>query len=474
MSSFSRRDFLRTGALGGLLAGTTLAACTPSTAQTGAWKGKAKNVIVMVSDGMSTGTLTMADQLSRRQYGRASHWMSIYEQKLAPRSAMDMASFDSIVTDSAAASSSWGSGHRIPNGSVNMGPNGEEYTPILPLFRNAGKKTGLVSTATITHATPSGFIANMMSRNDEPKIAEQLLSRGADLFLGGGNRFFASDRREDGRDLYADFSAAGYHVVRTKSDLLSLSTDGKPVLGIFEDSHLPYALDLQHMPEVAAKVPTLSEMTQVALDRLKGPQGFILQVEGAKIDHAAHWNDATGLLYDQLDFDNAVGVALKFYQENPDTLLIVTTDHGNANPGLNGEGRGYQASNTMFDSMQVVERTNTWLLNEFRSTNANVAQIRELIQTYTKHGISLEQATMLHQALNRSYQAPSPRMTQDWSVFGSVMSNYYGVSFSSGSHTSDYVDLAVMGPGSASVGTFYQNTDLFRLMLDAAGIAYNG
>jgi alkaline phosphatase len=474
MSNFSRKEFLRTGVLGGLLAGTSVAACTPSAPRAQNWKGKAKNIIFMVSDGMSTGTMTMADQLSRRQFGRATNWISIYEQKLAARCAMDMASFDSIVTDSSAASSSWGCGIRVPNNAVNMGPNGEEYMPILPVFRNAGKKTGLVSTATITHATPAGFIANMLSRNDEAKIATQLLERGADLFLGGGNRFFAGDLREDGVDLYAGFTQAGYSVVRTKDELMRIPVNGTPLLGIFDDSHLPYAIDLQNMPEVAAKVPTLAEMTQVAIDRLRSPQGFILQVEGAKIDHAAHWNDATGMLYDQLDFDNAVGIALKFAQENPDTLLIVTTDHGNANPGLNGEGRGYQASNTMFDSIPEVKRSNTWLLNEFRSQKSSVAQIRELIQTYTLHGISVEQATMLHQALNRTYAAPASRMTQDWSVFGSIMSNYYGVSFSSGSHTSDYVDLAVIGPGSESVGTFCKNTDMFSLMLDAAGITYNG
>ena len=81
----------------------------------------AKNIIFMVSDGMSQGTLTMADTLKQRMYGKPSVWMELYRQQKVKRALMDMASQSSLVTDSAAASSSWGGGHRIPNGGLNVG-----------------------------------------------------------------------------------------------------------------------------------------------------------------------------------------------------------------------------------------------------------------------------------------------------------------------------------------------------------------
>ncbi|HAC15528.1 MAG TPA: alkaline phosphatase [Bacteroidetes bacterium] len=399
MSNFSRRDFLKTGALGSLFAGSVAVGCTTGTTSVaGNWKGKAKNVIFMVSDGMSAGTLTMADQMKRRLRGSASNWISLYEQNLVNRGFMDMSSLNAIVTDSAAASSSWGCGHRINNGGVNMSPEGEAYTPILMHFKNVGKKTGLVTTTTMTHATPAGFIANVPNRGMEADIAVQLLERQPDLLLGGGNRFFAADMRDDGRDLYAEFIQKGYHVARTKAELEALQNDGKPVLGIFFDSHLPYTVDHLNVPEYLRDVPTLAEMTGTALRRLSGSEGFILQVEGGKIDHAAHSNDAAGLIFDQIAFDDAVGVAMEFVNANPDTLLIITSDHGNANPALNGFGSGYAAADAMFDSLALATRTNNTILTML-SENDSVARIREVIETYTTHAISIDQAGFLKQAM---------------------------------------------------------------------------
>ena len=146
-----RRNFLKNSLLAGL--GSLL---VPSVAQAQASESfgrkRAKNIIYLVSDGMSIGTLVMADLYSKRILGRSSAWFSLYEQKLAVKASMDMQSASSVVTDSSAASSSWGSGHRIINGMINVGVNGEQYTPILQKFKKAGKKVGCVTTVPITHA----------------------------------------------------------------------------------------------------------------------------------------------------------------------------------------------------------------------------------------------------------------------------------------------------------------------------------
>lgn len=135
-----RRDFLKGGSLafGGLLFSSS--ALNANTIKEEFKDKKAKNIIYLVSDGMSTGTLNMADIYSRRKLGRPSQWLSLYENQLVQRGLMDMASLSSIVTDSAAASSSWGGGHRVNNGSLNIGPNGEEYLPILQKFKKVEKK----------------------------------------------------------------------------------------------------------------------------------------------------------------------------------------------------------------------------------------------------------------------------------------------------------------------------------------------
>lgn len=92
----------------------------------------------MVSDGMSTGTLNMASLSLQRKEGRQSHWLRLYEEQKAVRGLMDTALGNALVTDSAAASSSWGGGVRVPNGSLNVNTDGSFNKPILQKFKTAG------------------------------------------------------------------------------------------------------------------------------------------------------------------------------------------------------------------------------------------------------------------------------------------------------------------------------------------------
>lgn len=168
----NRRDFFRVGAASAAVAGGGFHLIGSPRGDDGTSAArKARNVIVLVSDGMSSGTMSFADQFIRWRDGRASHWIDLYERGVVRRGLMETASLNSLVTDSAAAASSWGSGHRVENGAINVGPDGETYPTICGLAREAGKSTGLVTTARLTHATPAGFAANMADRNEEARIA---------------------------------------------------------------------------------------------------------------------------------------------------------------------------------------------------------------------------------------------------------------------------------------------------------------
>lgn len=467
----SRKDFLKTGALLGGAALTTIG-MRPAARAVKPSSGKTRNVIFLVSDGMSAGTLTMADILTRQNHSRPSHWIHSYETGLTKRSLMDMSSINSVVTDSAAAASSWGCGKRIVNGAVNMGPNGEIYQPLLPIFKAAGKATGLVATSRITHATPAGFIANVRSRGMEDEIAVQMFERGADVFLGGGMRFFAADRRRDGRDLFGDFAKAGYHTVKTKSELMTIGADGKPVIGLFSDSHVPYTVDHNHIAEYLQNVPTLAEMTSVALQRLNAkPNGFILQVEGSRVDHAAHGNCAAGLVFDQMAFDDAVGVALNFAENRDDTLVIITSDHGNANPGLNGEGSNYGGSLDNLMKLNNVTRSNEWMRDHWGNSRPDsVANLRDQFAHWTTFDVKLEHAEILAEAFFDTNKAIYKKMGSASGVMGQIIATFTGINFIGDTHTADHVELASVGPGSEAIGGFVKNTDLFSVILEATGV----
>src|SRR5690554_81295 len=330
-----RRDFFRNASLAAagaaILSLAKALADTGSTIITGSLQGiRANNIIIMVSDGMSSWTLAMHNVLSERKYGRLSHWMSPYCESKEVRGLMDTASANSVVTDSAAASSSWGGGVRVNNGSINMNADGSENRPILQKFKAAGKAVGLVTSVEITHATPAGFSVVSRSRSDQPGIAVQYLEHELDVLMGGGHEHFAADRREDKRDMYGEFGAKGYKIAKNRQELLNIdqASGTEPLLGVFSVGGLPYALDRENDDAVKRNTPTLAEMTGTAIRRLsKGRNGFVMQVEAGKVDWAAHANDVGALLYDQHDFDEAVAAALAFAEADGETLGVITTDH---------------------------------------------------------------------------------------------------------------------------------------------------
>lgn len=428
---------------------------------------KAKNIIFMVSDGMSTGTLNMADLYLSRKTGKGSNWLQLYKDQRISRALMDTASASSIVTDSAAASSSWGGGARVNNGSLNVGPNGERNMPIWQKFKKAGKMAGCVTTVPITHATPAGFCVNSDSRNAQPEIAEEYLKQGFDVMMGGGNNYFSADKRKDKKDVYADYKAKGWQVARTRSEMMAASND-KPILGVFADDGLPYTIDRRSSKELTEATPTLAEMAQKAIDRMKGHKnGFVLQIEAGKVDWGAHANDIAAVLYDQTAFDEAIKTVIDFAEKDGNTLVVITTDHGNANPGVIYG----QEANSNFDSIQKYTQTNEWILNTIHE-DSTTAQVQEIIAHANGRTISQDEAKTIlsyYSGLEKEGGLYNYKHLP-FKAFAEMQKENNSVGWISMNHSADYVELAMFGPGSQLLKPFVKNTDLHYLMLEAAEV----
>jgi alkaline phosphatase len=462
-----RREFLHAGALAGigsLVVPSSLAGLT-SNSEISA-KGTAKNIIFLVSDGMSHGTLNMADLLLQRKEGRSSNWIKLYRDKKAVRAYMDTASLDSMVTDSAAGSSAWGGGMRVKNGALNVGPDGTSYEPILQKFKKAGKSVGCVTTVPITHATPAGFCVSTKNRGSQEEIADIYLNLKFDVMMGGGTEFFSADKRKDKRDLFAEFLQKGIQVVRNR-DEMEKCKDEEPVLGVFYEDGLPYTLDQKSDTKLQAGIPTLADMTRKAIKQLsKNPSGFVLQVEGGKVDWGAHANDIGATIYDQIAFDDAIGVAVGFAEKNQDTLVIITTDHGNASPGL------IKSKNTDagFDTIGNFKYTNEWILFGIRK-NDSPQMIIDRIFEAQNIAISKEEASRLlihysdldNEGLYNAYRLPFKQLAQ-------IQQAYTSVGWCGMDHSAEFVELAMLGPGSKSLPPFVKNTDLHNFMLKTAGL----
>lgn len=464
----SRRQFFRTAAGVGLAGGLASAGLGAAPPRSGS--GPARNVIFMVADGMCIGALGLADHYLQLTEGRYSHWRGFYDLPGVRRSLVETASANSPVTDSAAAGSAWGIGERVNNRALNVTPDGRRPEPLGIQAKSAGKKVGLVTTARITHATPASFAANAIHRNQEDSIAEQYLERGINLLMGGGSRHFDPQFRDDGRDLAGDFEQAGYRLVRSRTAANAAAVaEAERVLGLFARGHLPYSLDARNDAELSAGAPTLAEMTGQALANLdRHPEGFLLQVEGGRVDHGGHANDAGALLFDQLAFDEAVARAVAFVGGRDDTLLIVTTDHGTGGVNLNGLGLDYLGVEAALGNLPKLRHTFEYLF-ERQDRSASAEEFWQAIES----GLGLPFTAADQLRIRRSWEgfrSGGIRMGELGRIFGEVVQNHTAVGWTGGNHTGEPVEFAALGPGSEAVTPFSRNFEAHQWVLQSLAL----
>ncbi len=449
-------------------------------------RGRVKNIIFLVADGTSPSILPLGEFFSSHVRGKSLLWRELMERPTVSNGWMDNASLDSPVPDSSSASTAWGSGSRVLNGYVNMLPDGTALTPITDIARQKGKRVGLVTTATITHATPAGFAAVVKDRGEEQLIAEQYMDR-VDILLGGGSKFFEAKTRSDSRDLVDAYRRIGYAFAATAEEMKGIRSS--KILGLFCPGYFPYVIDQRNPTYRKPGVPTLAEMTRTALQSLAGSSdGFLLQVEGGRVDHTAHLSDAAGMLWELLSFDEAIEEVLRFAEKHPDTLVIITSDHGTADPGLSGVGTEYRDTWKSFRQLARVQ-TSFYTLTPQLGGSAEYSmkkteesksdkvpemdRIRELTHTHLGIEISDEEGEAIRKcaggakglSVNRQLIAIS-------NILGQVMTNHTGVGFIGSSHTSDYTLLTALGPGSERFRGFMQNTRIFAHMTELMGVKF--
>jgi alkaline phosphatase len=461
-SASSRRQFLKLSGIASaasILPGSTTLATTEVKPA-----GRAKNVIYLMVDGLCNGTVGLAHHWHLRHKSTPLNWMQLFEREGLHRSYQDTASANSPVTDSAAAASAWGSGQRVNNGSINIDPSGNSLKPILSYAKEAGKATGLVTSCRITHATPAGFATNVPKRGMEDVIAQQYLEREIDVLLGGGARHFLQTQ-EDGSviDYIPQFEAKGYQIVKTSPELSAISGGG-PLLGLFSQSHLPYAIDRQN-DRAYKDVPSLVDMFSAALTQLDDAKdGFVLQVEGGRVDHAGHGNDPGGILHEFLEFDACIPIALEFIESHPDTMLVVTTDHGTGGCQLDGAGSAYLDSGPALDRINQLRHSFEWLQQGFEATG-------KFDPVLVKTALGIEptdaQAATVQAALDLEAQYLSGALNQ---AFGKQLNELTAVGWTSDKHTSECVELFAFGPGSEAIPAMIKNYEIFAILTNALGI----
>lgn len=336
----------------------------------------AKNVILFVGDGMGISTLTAArifvGQQQAEHQGGEEYNLSF--EQFPHLALVKTYNTDAQTPDSAGTMTAIMTGVKTYQGSIGIAPqatrgdclSAQQYplTTALELAKQAGMSAGIVTTSRVTHATPAATVAKAATRSWEndreltkagqanlgcKDIAAQLvefdINHGLDVLLGGGKREFldrnASDRygyRRDGRNLIEEWYQARPQKrvwIEDAEQLRSFTPSiDQQIMGLFSRSHMSY--DLQR-PE---NEPSLAEMTEKAIEVLaQNPQGYFLMVEGARIDHAHHSNQAGLALAETQAFDLAVQKALSMTDDR-ETLILVTADHSHVMTMGGYAGRG--------------------------------------------------------------------------------------------------------------------------------------
>ena len=181
------------------------------------------------------------------------------------------------ITDSAAAATTYASGYKTYNSRLGLDGDGEEVENLVEVARALGMSTGVVTTDTVTGATPSGFLVHVRGRGDTVEIAEQEVASPPDVLMGGGSDF-----------LVPLLDTSVVQLVTDADGLAASVIDSRPFFGLFAGNTFPW------LAEGYTTQPSLATMTDAALTRLDtNPEGFFLMVEGARIDHASHGRPAT-------------------------------------------------------------------------------------------------------------------------------------------------------------------------------------
>jgi alkaline phosphatase len=410
-----------------------------------------KNVILMIPDGCSLATVSLA---------RWYQWLlhpdrpSLYIDPFISGTVRTSSS-NAPIGDSAPTTSCYMTGELSRTGHVATYPladgandifsvdTSRAYQPMMTVLEAAklvhGKSTGLVFTCEFPHATPADCSSHDYNRNNYSNISAQMAYNRLDFVAGGGISYLKPD-------LQQYLTSNGYTVQLNDASGLR-SFNGNKLWSLFGAEEMDYDLDRD-----STQQPSLAEMTDKAIQTLsKNEKGFFLMVEGSKVDWAAHANDPIGMITDFLSFDQACKVALDFARKDGNTTVIIIPDHGNSGISI-GTGRmgGYDklTKNQVFTGLFNFKKTAFWISEELKKVP--FAQAGDTIFKYTSIRPTSEELTWIDNASDyplSSRPVSERRSSQNLHyTVARIMNLHTGIGYTTNGHTGEEVFMACYNP----------------------------
>jgi alkaline phosphatase len=483
---------LAASALGGIALSAPAHAATTGSA--------VRNVIYLLGDGMGRTHVTAGRERYHGAAGKLNMEKLPVVGQVSTYSVEKGSTLPSLVPDSAATGTAWSTGVKTYNNAISVDAYGKKVSTLMEQAHAAGMRTGDVSTAEVTDATPAVMVSHALLRGcqgpvysassclpsgdpapSDPTlvtpIAEQISKNGtADVIFGGGLSRFEPEDSDNlkalGYKVLGSFGdpavgtnngkqTASTQTVATRDDLASVTTPGSKVIGLFNRGNMTVEKAKADAAAGAAikNEPSLAEMTTKSLQLLNqsSSKGFLLQVEGALIDKRSHANDATQTLGEIKAFDDAVQVAKDFADKDGHTLVIVTADHECAGFNIIEHGTIANAETSTFPGTGNVDSGNT--ANNSPQTRSGSQTKDPARSVGTQNDGGPGQALVANFAPATFRTADDPAGVTDGSPQASLWLTYL-----SGNHTGADVPIFAGGPESSRFANSQDQTSLYTKM----------
>ncbi len=435
----------------------------------------------------------------------------------------------SVIPDSASTATALTTGNKTKSGTINMDYDGKvAYETIAEVAKQQGRKVGVISTVSLDHATPAAFFAKVPSRNQMYDISMQMVNSGFDYFAGGQLKA-PVDKKDPAKPNALDVAKEnGYKVIIGREGLDAVKPGDKVIAmneKVDKDAAMYYTIDQADGEHV-----TLAEYVAKGIALLDNPNGFLMGIESGKIDWACHANDAAAAIHDTLAMDEAVAVAVKFYEQHPeDTLIIVTGDHETGGMTIGFAGTQYSSfvDKIQHQKMSYIEFGKQ--IDAYREAHTPetakfedvLPLIKEAFGLYVlgaeekakleaavaagkaegaddaakkaakaaekelKYSLALTdlELDVLEGAFRQSMLGEKERAKDDltYLLYGgyeplsvkltTILNNKSGIAWTSYSHTGVPVQTSALGVSAEKFNGYYDQTDIYHKMMEISGLA---
>ena len=441
---------------------------------------QAKYVFMFIGDGMGPHQVLSTEMYLAELEGKIGRKQLLMTTFPYSGQAATFSS-SSGITDSAASGTCLATGKKTNNGVIGLVHDSTPVYSVASQLKEQGWGIGIMTTVTIDHATPSAHYAHTPSRNDYYIIGTQLTESNFDFFGGSGFSSPQDKKNPSAPNLY-DLAeqkgytlAGGYADAKTKigSEKLLVVPEERLQDRSRHAGALPYAIDR------GDKDLKLSQLVELAIAQLSTYDRFFMMAEGGKIDYASHANDGATVLHEVIDFDQAIQVAYRFYEQHPDeTLIVVTADHETGGMALGNSD--YVLNLKILANQQCsLDKLSDQLSDLHKSEGKNLQweQMKQLIAAntglYTLVEMTEEEDANLQDAFASmmSHQDVVKTLYKDLNALAAkalaILNKKSRLGWTSGGHTASAVPIFAIGVGAERFTGWHDNSEIAPLIYQA-------